>query len=163
MSSMAGFLKIVERLNVILRIVAGAAITFAMLITIVDIILRTVGYPIFGTYEIVGFSGAFIVGCAIPLASWSRNHVYMEFLLEKFPKKGRNLLNAITRVVCIALFLLIAINLFRVASRFVVSGLVSTTLQLPIHPFAYALGVCCIIQCVVLLCDIIKIWEGKYE
>ena len=156
------FLRIIEKASVVLKVVAGLTITFAMFITIVDIILRTAGHSIMGTYEIVGFSGALIVGSAIPVASWSRNHVFMEFVLDKFPKTGRNVLNTITRVACIILFLLIAINLFRVASRFIASGLVSTTLQLPIYPFAYALGICCLIECLVFVCDIIKIWEGKY-
>lgn len=158
-----GFLRIIEKVSTTLGVVAGLTITFAMSITVVDIFLRTAGSPIVGTYEIVGLSGALIVGSAIPVASWTRNHVYMEFILNWLPKGVRNIFNTVTRASCILLFFLIAINLFHVASRFAASGQVSTTLQLPVHPFAYVLGVFCLIECLVFLCDIIKIWEGKYE
>ena len=43
------------------------------------------------------------------------------------------------------------------------SGEVSPTLHLPFYPVAYAVGVVCFFQCLVLFCDIIKIFGGKYE
>jgi TRAP-type C4-dicarboxylate transport system permease small subunit len=87
----------------------------------------------------------------------------MEFVLDRLPKRGRNIFNTVTRVACAILFVVIAINLFRVAAGFSSSGEVSPTLKLPIYPFAYGLGICCIVQCLVFLCDIIRIWEGRYE
>ncbi len=152
-----------EKISVGLSIVSGVAITFVMSITIVDILLRAAGRPIIGTFEIVGLSGALIVGCAIPFTSWTRSHVYMEFVLDKLPKRGRNILNTITRLACAVLFVVIAVNLFRVAAGFSTSGEVSPTLKLPISPFAYGLGICCLIECLVFLCDIIRIWERKHE
>jgi TRAP-type C4-dicarboxylate transport system permease small subunit len=154
---------LVGKVTTALSVVSGIAVTFVLSITIVDILLRAAGRPIIGTFEIVGLSGALIVGCAIPFTSWTRSHVYMEFVLDKLPKKGRNMLNTVTRIACAILFVVIAINLFRVAAGFSASGEVSPTLKLPIYPFAYGLGICCLVQCVVFLCDIIRIWEGRYE
>ena len=43
------------------------------------------------------------------------------------------------------------------------SGEVSLTLQVPFYPVAYGLEVCCFVQCLVLVCVIIKIFGGEYE
>jgi len=40
---------------------------------------------------------------------------------------------------------------------------VSLTLQMPFYPVAYGIGVCCFIQCLVMVCDIVKISGGKFD
>jgi hypothetical protein len=42
-------------------------------------------------------------------------------------------------------------------------GEVSPTLTMPFYPVAYGLGICSFVQCLVLLCDILKILGGKHE
>jgi hypothetical protein len=41
-------------------------------------------------------------------------------------------------------------------------GEVSPTLKIPFYPVVYAAGVCCFIQCLVLVCDVVKIFGGRY-
>jgi hypothetical protein len=43
------------------------------------------------------------------------------------------------------------------------SGEVSLTLQLPFYPVAYGIAFAMFVQCLVLVCDIIKIAKGEYE
>jgi hypothetical protein len=43
------------------------------------------------------------------------------------------------------------------------SGEVSLTLQEPFYPVAYGIGVCCFVQCLVMVCDIVKISGGKFD
>jgi hypothetical protein len=40
---------------------------------------------------------------------------------------------------------------------------VSITRNIPFYPVAYAAGVCCFVECIVFVCEIVKIMEGKYE
>ena len=68
-----------------------------------------------------------------------------------------------TRCIGIGLFFLIAWNLIKVGIDIQRSGEVSPTLHLPFYPVAYAVGVVRFFQCLVLFCDIIKIFGGKYE
>ena len=49
------------------------------------------------------------------------------------------------------------------AAEFASSKEVTMALRIPFYPFAYAAGVCCFVQVIVCLCDIVKIWEGNYE
>jgi hypothetical protein len=43
------------------------------------------------------------------------------------------------------------------------SGEVSLTLQLPFYPVAYGIGVACLVQCLSLIGDLVKIAGGDYE
>ena len=153
----------VSRLSRALNVIAGIAITFIMLLTVFDVILRTFRRPIVGTYELVAFSGAVVVGFAIPLTSWMRGHIYVDFFTGKLPKHLRSVFNLATRGMGLALFLLIGWNLIKVGMDLQQSGEVSLTLQLPFYPVAYGVAVSCFVQCLVLLADMVKIARGEYE
>ncbi len=160
---MKGFLSKIEGLSRFLNIIAGISLTFLMLLTVMDVILRALRTPIVGTYELVAFSGAVVIGFAVPLTSWLRAHIYVDFFILKFSQKVRNVFNFITRCLVIALFFLIGWNLIKYGMDLQKSGEVSLTLQMPFYPVAYGVGLCCFIQCLVLVGDIVKIFGGEYE
>jgi len=160
---MEGFLKTINGISRFLNIIAGISLTFLMLLTVTDVILRYFRRPILGTYELVAFSGAVVIGFALPFTSWVRGHIYVDFLILRFSQKIRNVFNIITRCLVIWLFLMIGWNLIDYGMDLYKSGEVSLTLQMPFYPVAYGMGICCFIQCLVLLCDIPKILGGKYE
>ena len=155
--------KILNPVSKVLNAIGGGALTFMMFLTVADVLMRAGGHPILGTYEIVGLALALVIGFAIPRVSMDRGHVYMEFLIEKMPKEGKAAFNTFTRILCIILFIIIGYNLFSVGNEFHLSGEVSPTLKLPFFPVAYGVGVCCFIECLVFVNDIVKIWRGQYE
>jgi TRAP-type C4-dicarboxylate transport system permease small subunit len=157
------FLNGVRRLSAFINVIAGIAITFIMVLTVLDVILRCFRRPIFGTYELVAFSGAVVIGFAIPLTSWLRGHIFVDFFTGKLPSAARSILNLTTRGMGIGLFALIGWNLTKVGMDLQKSGEVSLTLQLPFYPVAYGLAVSCFVQCLVLLADMVKISRGEYE
>ncbi len=160
---MKGFLNRIRGLSRFLNIIAGISLTFLMLLTVMDVILRTLKRPIVGTYELVAFSGAIVIGFAVPFTSWLRAHIFVDFFILKFSQKVRNVFNISTRCLVIILFFLIGWNLIKMGIDLQESGEVSLTLQMPFYPVAYGVGFCCFIQCLVLVCDIIKIAGGEYE
>lgn len=156
-------LNSVRQLCGFLNVIAGVAITFIMVLTVLDVILRSFRRPIVGTYELVAFSGAVVIGFAIPLTSWMRGHIYVDFFTAKLPKAAQSIFNLITRCLGISLFILIGWNLIKVGMDLQQSGEVSLTLQLPFYPVAYGVAVSCFVQCLVLLADMVKIFRGGYE
>jgi TRAP-type C4-dicarboxylate transport system permease small subunit len=160
---MKGFLEKIKGLSRFLNIIAGISLTFLMLLTVMDVILRSLKSPIVGTYELVAFSGAVVIGFAVPLTSWVRGHIFVDFFILRFSQKVRNIFNIATRCLVIVLFFLIGWNLIKFGIDLQKSGEVSLTLQLPFYPVAYGVGVCCFVQCLVLICDVIKILGGEYE
>jgi len=160
---MNGFLGGVFRLSKWTNGVAGVVLPVMMIITVADVFLRLFGKPIVGTYELVAYTGALVVAFSIPYTSWSRGQIYVDFFVLKIPPGIRKLFHLLTRLMAILLFFLAAWNLGRFGMDLARSGEVSPTLQLPFYPIVYAVGFSCLVQCLVLAADIVKIFEGKYE
>ena len=160
---MSGLLGFVFRLSKWSNVFGGFVLTVMMLITVTDVILRSFGKPIVGTYELVGFSGALVLGFSIPFTSWVRGHIYVDILVQRLPRAGKMGFHAATRGLAIGLFFMTGWNLIKMGADLLKSGEVSPTLQVPFYPVVYAIGICCFIQCLVLVADILKIFEGRYE
>jgi len=156
----ADILKFISKL---LNVIAGAAVTLMMFLTVADVLLRAGGRPIIGTFEIVSLLLALVIGFGIPQVSLDRGHVYMDFLLEKLSKRGKNVMNTSTRILCLILFASIGYKLFSVGARFRTSGEVSPTIMIPFYPVAYGVAICCLLECCVFIFDIVRIWRGQYE
>jgi TRAP-type C4-dicarboxylate transport system permease small subunit len=161
--SMTAFLGVVQRLSKWMNAIAGVALAFIMFLTVADVFLRLFGAPIVGTYEMVGLGGAIVIGFGIPMTSWQRGHIFVDFFVQRFSAFVQNVFNFCTRLVSMGLFALIGWNLFIIAFEYYKSGEVTLTRSLPFYPVAYGLGVCCFIQVLVLFCDLVKILGGKYE
>jgi TRAP-type C4-dicarboxylate transport system permease small subunit len=160
---MKNLFYLLKSISRILNIIAGISLTFMMLLTVIDVLLRTTKYPIVGTFEVVSLSLALVVGFGIPQVSLDRGHVSMDFLVEKLSLRAKKIMNTFTRILCLVLFIFIGYNLFNVGAMFRAAGEVTATIKLPFYPLAYAVGVCCLLECFVFLFEIIRIWGEKYE
>ena len=112
---MKSFLDAVKGASSALAAIAGAALCFLMLLTIADVVLRILGRPIVGTYELVGLGGAIAIGLSLPLTSWVRGHIYVDSFVARLPRLPRAILNIATRLLVLALFFLIGWNLLKYA------------------------------------------------
>ena len=86
---MKSFLDAVKGASSALAAIAGAALCFLMLLTIADVVLRILGRPIVGTYELVGLGGAIAIGLSLPLTSWVRGHIYVDSFVARLPRLPR--------------------------------------------------------------------------
>jgi TRAP-type C4-dicarboxylate transport system permease small subunit len=146
-----------------LNVVGGTALVFIVLLTTADVILRSFRRPILGTYEIVAFIGSIVILFSLPFTSWTRSHIFVDFFILKLPQRARNLFHAVTRILVFCLFILFGWNMFKYGMDLRGYGEVSSTLRIPFYPLVYALAICCFIQCLVLLADLVKIYRGEYE
>ena len=156
-------MKVVLRLSNYFSVVAEVTLSLMMMITVSDVILRAFNRPILGAYEVVSFFGAVAMGFSTPITSWTRGHVNVDIVTSKLPKKARNIVNIGTRCLVIALFLLLSWRLAVYGMNLQRASEVSMTLRLPFYPIAYGLAVACLLQCIVVCCDILKIRGGQYE
>jgi len=160
---MKTFLAVVFKVSKAMDFVGGLALNFIIFLTTADVLMRALGRPIPGVYEIVAIGGGIIIGFTMPLTSWWRKHVYANFVIKAFSTTIRNAFDFTTRCVGIGLLIMIGWNLVRLGSEFQSKGQVSITLQIPLYPIAYGLGACFFVLSVVLFCDILKIVGGEYE
>jgi TRAP-type C4-dicarboxylate transport system permease small subunit len=144
------------RISKVMDVVGGVVLSLMMLITVTDVILRFVGKPITGTYELVFLGGAVVIGCAIPRTSWEGGHVNVDFVLEYLPRIFKKIIVVFTRLLGMAFFVLLGWNLFALGTNLYSKEEVSLTLHVPIYPVAYILGVCAFVECLVLLSGLIK-------
>jgi TRAP-type C4-dicarboxylate transport system permease small subunit len=157
------FLDAIFRVNILMQAIAAIFLTFVMLLTTVDVILRIFGKPVPGAVEIIAICGGVVIGFTVPITSWMRGHIAVDFVLNWLPPKGKNLINIITRCLGIGLCLLISWNSTKIGTEFRDGAEVSGTLQLPLYPVAYALAACFFMLSLVFFCDILKISGGTYE
>src|SRR5512139_1494073 len=135
-----GWKMVVYWLGRAMEVVAGVFLVFMMTLTTCDVILRVFGRPIIGTYEMVAFSGGIVIGFSVPITSWVRGQIFVDFFYQKFSRKVQDVFNYVTRCMSIVLFIFTAVNLMRMATDMYRSGEVSLTLQLPFYPIAYGIG-----------------------
>jgi TRAP-type C4-dicarboxylate transport system permease small subunit len=180
------FLTAMEKISRFLNVIAGIGLTILMFLTCADVALRAIlslgrwllgrgvllpvanvivehVRPIVGTYELVQYLGAVVIGFSIPLTSWLRGHIYVDFFIFRFSQKTRNAFNIATRCLGIFLFLMIGWNLFKYGMDLHRTGEVSSTLQIPFYFVVFGVGCCCFIQCLVLMGDMVKILGGRYD
>ena len=146
-----------------LNVLAGIAITFIMFLTVLDVILRSFRRPITGTYELAAFSGAIVIGFAVPLTTFLKGHVLVDFFVMRFPLAIRKTINVLTRLLGIGLFSLLGWNLILLGMDLYRTGEVSLTLQLPFYPVAFGVGFSCFVQCLVLIAQIFQVIGDSYE
>jgi TRAP-type C4-dicarboxylate transport system permease small subunit len=142
---------------------AEVILIIMMMITVVDVAFRAFGKPIVGTYELVAVFGAIIIGFAIPKTSWDRGHISVDFVIESCSVPTRNLLFAGTRIIGIMIYVWLSWNLFLKGIDLLKGGELSQTLHIPYYPVAWALSLCLLVQCFVLLADIFRLYgtEGQ--
>jgi TRAP-type C4-dicarboxylate transport system permease small subunit len=158
---MKSFVSLVQRIDTWMNTVAEAALVGMMMLTVVDVGLRTIGSPIVGTYELVAMAGAIVIGFAVPKTSWDRGHVFVDLLVENRSRAVRNGLFVATRIVGIIIYALLSWNLVRKGIVLQRAGEVSLTLRMPLYPAAYALSLCFFVQVITLVADIFRINEDQ--
>jgi TRAP-type C4-dicarboxylate transport system permease small subunit len=145
------------------QIIAGVALTFMLLITLSEVILRAFGKPIIGSHEIIAFSGGIVIGFAIPYTSWTKTHVYVDVLTNSLSKKSKRAFKFVTRLMGLGIFALLGWNLILMAFDLYKNNQVSLTLRIPFYPLSFGIGISCLIQSVLLLYNAIRILGGKDE
>jgi TRAP-type C4-dicarboxylate transport system permease small subunit len=140
-----------------LNSVGGTLLSAMMMLTVTDVILRYLGRPITGTYELMSYGGALVAGFAIAQTSLDGAHVYVDMLTEAVSARGKNLLIIFNRSLGVAIFALLAWALFLKGNSLYQTGEVSLTLRVPYYPVAYGLAVSCFAEALVLFADIFKL------
>ena len=142
-----------------LDLIAAAAIVAMMSLTCADVVLRLFRKPIPGTYEMVSFLGALAVSFALAHTTADKGHVAVSLLVRKFPAKLQGVFEAIVAVLSFVLFGLISWQSLVYGNDCRVSGEVSLTLELPLHPVIYGVALGTGVVCLVLLVDFINAIE----
>jgi TRAP-type C4-dicarboxylate transport system permease small subunit len=153
---MGKFLSAAWKSSRALNWLGGVILALMMLLTVLDVILRYAGKAITGTFELMSFGGALVAGFAIAQTSLDGAHVNVDMLTVALSGKGRRILTILTKLIGLGVFALLAWSLFLKGNDLYTTGEVSLTLHVPFYPVAYALSLASLVECFVLLGDLLK-------
>jgi TRAP-type C4-dicarboxylate transport system permease small subunit len=160
---MTWFLKGCAKLAEWMNGFSGTVVYFMMFVTVVDVVLRFFGKPIFGSYEIISVSGAIVIGFALPKTSLERGNVSVDFLIGGASEVVQKVFFIITRVLGMGLFFGITWFLLLKGHFLYNVHEVTSILQMPRYLIVYALAFCCLVQFIALISDVIKVIHTEGE
>ena len=158
------FEKTVKLLSSFFNLFASASLTAIILLTCIDVFMRYFfNRPIAGTYDLVSLMGAVIAAFAMPYTMLMKGHVAVDLLVRTLSSKKQLVIETVTHIVGILLFLIMVWQCFALASDMKAAGEVTPTLLLPFYPVVYCMSVCFFALCLALLVNLLKIWIKREE
>ena len=148
--------KISIRLNRWFIWIGGAALLIMIGIACANMLLRPLGSPLKGAYELAGFFGAMTVAFALGYAQMTRAHIAVDILPTLYSKKTSKIMNIISSFISVIFFLLVGWQVSVFGTTIWKRGETSETLRIIYHPFVYAVAICCLLLAFVLLIDLLK-------
>jgi TRAP-type C4-dicarboxylate transport system permease small subunit len=134
-----------------------------MLLTCADVVGRYLGYPIKGTFDIVGLMGAFVAALPLAYTQILKRHVAMEFMQTHGSRLLQTIASTIVCLLGIGVYSLIAWRCYVLGTKFLTVGRVSDTIELAIYPFVYVVAFGCALNCLVLLADLYNVFAKPEE
>ena len=148
--------KISSLLNKCFLWVGGAALLLMIGIACLNMGLRPLGIPLKGSYELVGFMGALTVALALGYAQITGAHIAVDILATRYSKKMLRIMNAISSLLSMFFFILVAWQTAVLATTIWERGETSETLRIIFHPFIYLVAICCVFLAFILFIDFMK-------
>ncbi len=134
----------------------GAALVGMMVLTCANILVRTVGDPIRGTFELMGYGGAVVTALALGYTQKRRGHIAVNVLIVRFPPQVQKGLNSLNDAACALFFFVVTWQLMQKAAGFVKTGEVSETLRMVFYPFTYIVALGCGLMALVFVLSLIR-------
>jgi len=135
----------------------GIGLVVMLGLVVADIIgIKIFKNPIPGAIEMVAFLGVVVTAFAIAYTYILHGHIKVEFFVMHLPARARASINSLVCLLGITLFILLAWRSFLYARILQSTGEVSMTQGIPFYHFVYAIALCCIPVCLVLLVELIK-------
>ena len=153
---MEAFRNILDWLVKLVRLVGGVAVAFTMFFTVTDVILRSFGYPIFGSFDISQFIIVIALAASLMYTHVERGHVGVDILVQEMSPRSQAILDSTTSLVSLVLFAIVAWEMWLYAGELSAKGEVSMTILIPKHPFIYTVAICFGLFCLAILDDFIR-------
>jgi TRAP-type C4-dicarboxylate transport system permease small subunit len=136
--------------------IGGVALLSLTGIACANMLMRPLGAPMTGAYELVGFFGALAVALPLGYAQITKSHISVDILATRYSKRTQRIMNAISSFLCMIFFVLVAWQTVVYATTIWERGETSETLRIIYHPFVYVVAICCALLAFVLFIDFLK-------
>jgi TRAP-type C4-dicarboxylate transport system permease small subunit len=128
------------------------ALFLMVVLTCVDVLgAKLFRRPVFGSLDVLMLAQLIAVSFAAAMALIRGRHVEVEFFMILFPKRIQALVDCLSKLLCLGLFMLIVWRLFTHGYHLQSGGEETATAHIPLSPFCYASALAIIPVCLVLL------------
>ncbi len=149
--------RINEIANSVFVVFGGIALMLMMAIACLNMVLRLLGAPISGAYELVGYLGALTVALPLGYTQLRKSHIAVDILSKLFPPVVRRIILSISLFVGMVFFFVAAWKVWTYAATLKEAGEVSETLRIPFYPFTFGVAISCGLMTFCLLLDLISV------
>jgi len=155
--------KINDFLNKILMVVGSLAVLLLMSIATVNASMRLpfIKATWRGAYETVGFLGAIVIAFALGYTQKRKDHIVVDILTEKFPKRVNRVLDGINYLITTIFFSIVSWQVFAWGMKIMRSGEVSETLKIMFHPFIFSVSLGFAVFSLTLVIDFLKNFKSE--
>ena len=138
---------------------AAGVCVVTMLITL-DVVLRLLGHPILGSYEVISIVMTVIVFASFAYGQREKRHIHVTMFIRRLPAAARLAVFGVTSLLSTGVVGYVAYSAFAQAGSMVGSGGATGVLEIPLYPFYYLEGVALALFTLVLLVDAAKAFLG---
>ncbi|MCJ7782468.1 MAG: TRAP transporter small permease [Desulfobacterales bacterium] len=152
-------------LNKILMVLGSVAVLLLMAVATTNAFLRVpfIKSTWRGAYETVGFLGAIVIAFALGYTQKRKDHIVVDILTAKFPKRINRILDGINYFITMIFFDIISWQVLVWGMKISRSGEVSETLKIIFHPFIYSVSFGFAVFSLTLLIDFLKNLRSKED
>src|SRR5690625_279633 len=128
--------KLVYNISKIMSFIAHIILLFIMFLVTFDVFGRYFfNKPIKGTFELTEIGLALIVFFGLAITHWHKEHVDIDFLIEKLTRKSKLIVDAIINAVIAVSIFLVTWKMVEYAQRVGASNTITGDLRLPVSIF----------------------------
>ncbi len=140
-------MRLLNRFNTavsnLLLILAGVLLTAMMALACANMVLRFLGSPILGAYELMGFMGAMVTALALAGTQLKGGHIALTIMAGVLPRGMERAIDAASSLACAGFFALVAWRTTAWGQTLIATGELSETLRIPYHPFVFTVALGC--------------------
>jgi TRAP-type C4-dicarboxylate transport system permease small subunit len=159
---MINFLDSIDAvLRKILVVTAGAFLLAMLAITVANIVMRKLGMPIQGTYELTGLFGAISGAAVLGYTQKRKENIAVDIVVNFFPPSLRKFVFAMNDLACAAFSILAAWQITKIGLKHLESGEVTETLRIIAYPFIFITAAGFAALAFVFVIDLLKNFVSK--
>jgi len=152
---------VIVKLSRGLDFLAGMILAATATLVVANILGRALlGQSILGTYEMVGFFTAAVVGLSLSRCALENGHIAVGIFVEKLPESVQKVLHLVINIPVVIFLAVVAYNLYLYGFQIAASGEVSPTTQMIFHPFIYMVAFGFLVLALTVLLKLLQQFKG---
>lgn len=140
-SALRRLIRFSDALNRTLARLAGLALVLIIVVLVGNVLIRLVGDPINGTFEVVSMAAVVTFGLSMGYAQTRNAHVSIDLVVKRWPRRARIVVGALVAAASAALFVQLTTSLVIYGLNQREQGAATELLGIPTWPSVFAVVV----------------------